>query len=446
MQHFDGSILGLAWIAPFAGLLLSIAILPIATPRFWEHHFGTVAAFWAVAFILPCLVRFGWETAAVAVWHTAILEFLPFIILVFALFVVAGGIRIVGNLVGTPTTNIAILAIGTLAASVLGTTGASMLLIRPLIRANADRRRNAHVFVFFIFLVANIGGSLTPLGDPPLFLGFLKGIEFFWTTRTLAGPMAVTSAILLVLFLVIDSITWRSEPAAPRSSVPRQIRIEGLHNVIYLMIIVLAVLGSGLWKTGFAVPMGGGIAVPLEGLARDAILLGVGMLSWRTTRRSIRIENAFAWTPIREVAILFAGIFITIIPALAILQAGERGVFAPVIRLVTRSDGTPIETAYFWLVGGLSSVLDNAPTYLVFFNLAGSDPQALMGPLGRTLAAISAGAVFMGANTYIGNAPNFMIKAICEEHGIRMPSFFGYMVWSATILLPIFYLVNWVYF
>lgn len=446
MQHFDGSVLSLAWIVPFAGLLLSIAILPAATPRFWEHRFDAVAAFWAAAFVAPCLVRFGAEVAAGEVWHTAVLEFLPFLILVFALFVVAGGIRIVGNLVGTPVTNTAILALGTLAASVLGTTGASMLLIRPLIRANADRRRNAHVFVFFIFLVANIGGSLTPLGDPPLFLGFLKGVDFFWTTRALAGPMAVASAILLVLFFALDWIAWRSEPAAPRSRVPRQIRVEGLHNILYLALIILAVLGSGLWKTGVAVPLGMDTAAPLEGLARDAVLLGIGILSWRTTRRSIRIENAFAWTPIREVAILFAGIFITIIPALAILRAGERGAFAPLIGLVTHRDGTPIEAAYFWLVGGLSSVLDNAPTYLVFFNLAGSDPNVLMGPLARTLTAISAGAVFMGANTYIGNAPNFMIKAICEEHGVRMPSFFGYMVWSATILLPIFCLESWLYF
>ncbi|ACA18629.1 conserved hypothetical protein [Methylobacterium sp. 4-46] len=446
MPHLDGSTLSLAWALPFAGLLLSIALLPLLAPKLWEHGFGAVAVVWVAAFLLPCAVRFGAGTAAAEIWHTAVSEYLPFIILVFALFVVAGGIRVVGNLIGTPATNTAILALGSLAASFLGTTGAAMLLIRPLIRANEDRAHTSHVFVFFIFLVANIGGSLTPLGDPPLFLGFLRGVDFLWTMRALLGPMTLAVAILLLLFYCIDRYQWRRETEPIESRAPRQIRIEGLHNVIYLAGIVAAVLASGLWTSGLSVPVGFGSAVSLESLARDAVLLGLGYLSFRTTAAGIRLENAFTWTPIREVAVLFAGIFVTMIPVLAILRAGRAGALAPLLAIVTGPDGRPVDAAYFWLTGGLSSFLDNAPTYLIFFDLAGGDPVSLMGPLARTLTAISAGAVFMGANSYIGNAPNFMVKAVCEENGIRMPSFFGYMLWSGCILVPLFGLLTLVFF
>lgn len=443
--NFDGTQLGLAWTTPFIGILLSIALLPLLAPRFWEHHFGKIAAFWAAAFLVPFAIRFGISTAASQALHTLLLEYLPFIILLFALFVVAGGICVVGNLVGTPQTNTAVLAFGTLTASLLGTTGASMLLIRPMIQANKDRRHNVHVFIFFIFLVANIGGSLTPLGDPPLFLGFLKGVDFFWTVENMFPPMLLASGLLLCVFYLIDRWAWRRENEWPPSRVPRQVRIEGIHNVLYLAGVVAAVLVSGLWEPGISVSVFS-VELPLEGLMRDAVLLLISYLSWKTTRPSIRVENAFAWTPIQEVAILFAGIFLTIIPALAILRAGRSGVLAPLVELVSTPDGRPIEAAYFWLAGGLSSFLDNAPTYLVFFNLAGADPEVLMGPHARTLLAISAGAVFMGANTYIGNAPNFMVKAICQERGIRMPSFFGYMLWSGAILLPLFALLTWVFF
>lgn len=445
--HLDGSRLSLVWALPFVGMLLSIALFPLLAPRFWEHHFGKVAAFWAATLLVPCAAQFGFLTTATEVVHTAALEYFPFIILLFSLFVVAGGIHLAGNLVGNPATNTAILGIGTIAASLVGTTGASMLLIRPLILANQHRHSNAHVFVFFIFLVANIGGSLTPLGDPPLFLGFLKGVDFLWTVTAMFPPMAFAGIILLTLFYLIDRYHWRKEGAKrPSSHALRQIKIEGLHNVAYLVGIMVAVLLSGVWKPDITVPLGLGVGLPLEGLVRDIILLLLSYLSWHTTRKTIRIENAFAWTPIQEVGFLFAGIFVTIIPVLAILRAGRDGVLAPLLSLVTTSDGRPIEAAYFWLAGGLSSFLDNAPTYLVFFNLAGGDAQTLMGPLFKTLLAISVGAVFMGANTYIGNAPNFMVKSICEERGIRMPSFFGYMVWSGGILLPLFALLTFVFF
>jgi Na+/H+ antiporter NhaD/arsenite permease-like protein len=447
-EHLAGEHLGLAWITPFVGMLLSIALFPLLAPRVWEHHFGKVALFWAAAFILPCAMVFGVSVAATEALHAIVTEYLPFIILLFSLFVVAGGIQVVGNLVGTPTTNTALLAFGTFMASLLGTTGASMLLVRPMIRANQDRKHNVHVFIFFIFLVSNIGGSLTPLGDPPLFLGFLKGVDFLWNVTALLPPMLLSVALLLTLFFIIDQRAWRRE--APeitiQSELPRQVRIEGLHNAIYLMGVIGAVLLSGVWNPNVQVPLGFGLTLPLQGLIRDGILLTLSFLSWRTTRQSIRVENAFAWTPIQEVAILFAAIFVTIIPVLAILRAGQAGVFAPLVALVSAPDGRPVDAAYFWLAGGLSSFLDNAPTYLVFFNLAGGDPETLMGPLASTLVAISAGAVFMGANSYIGNAPNFMVKSICEERGIGMPSFFGYMLWSATILLPLFALLTWIFF
>jgi Na+/H+ antiporter NhaD/arsenite permease-like protein len=445
--HLYGSQLSLAWVFPFVGILLSIAIFPLLAPRFWEHHFGRVTAFWAAALLAPCAVRFGFYIPATELLHTAALEYLPFIILLFSLFVVAGGIRLAGNLVGNPVTNTTMLGIGTLAASFVGTTGASMLLIRPLIVANRHRQRNSHVFIFFIFLVANIGASLTPLGDPPLFLGFLKGVDFFWTMNAMFPPMALASIVLLTLFYFIDRYQWRKErPKEPSHPGFRRLRIEGLHNFVYLAAIVAAVLISGVWKIGITIPVGLGVEIPLEGLIRDFSLLLVSYLSWRTTRKSIRIENVFAWTPIQEVAILFAGIFMTIIPVLAILRAGQQGALAPLLSLVSTPDGRPIEAAYFWLTGGLSGFLDNAPTYLVFFNLAGGDAQSLMGPLSKVLLAISAGAVFMGANSYIGNAPNFMVKSICEEQGIRMPSFFGYMMWSGGILLPLFVALTFIFF
>ena len=440
--------LSIYWLVPFAGMLLSIALFPLLAAHFWEHHFGKIAACWSALLIVPALAVFGPMPVVVQVLHTVWAEYLPFIILLFALFVVAGGIRISGNLVGTPGTNTGLLAFGTLIASVVGTTGASMLLIRPVIRANQDRRQKLHVFIFFIFLVSNIGGSLTPLGDPPLFLGFLAGVDFMWPLTHMLMPMLMMSACLLGLFYVIDRRAWAREApeVTTQSRSPRRVQLEGVQNILYLAGIVGAVLISGIWQPGIEIPVAPGTTMPLQGLARDALLLLISYLSWKHTRPAIRIESAFSWAPIQEVAYLFAGIFITMIPALAILRAGQEGALAPLVALVTGADGQPANIAYFWLTGVLSSFLDNAPTYLVFFNLAGGDPVALMGPLANTLLAISAGAVFMGANSYIGNAPNFMVKAICEERGIRMPSFFGYMLWSCCILLPLFGLVTLVFF
>ena len=441
----DGRTLGLAWILPFAGILLSIALMPLLTPKLWHHHFGKVALFWAAAFLAPFALIQGPGLAAHELLHTLLLDYIPFIILIFTLFVVSGGILISGNLIGTPNTNAGILAFGTAAASLVGTTGASMLLIRPLLRANQDRKRKVHIYVFFIFLVANIGGSLTPLGDPPLFMGYLQGVDFGWTVQHMFAPMLIASSILLVLFYVIDTIAWRRDGLPMPETESRQVRIQGTHNLLYLAGVVGTVLATGAWKTDLGLTVWH-IFLPLDGLIRDAALIAIAFLSWKTTRQSLRVENAFTWTPIQEVAILFLSIFITMIPALAILRVGTDGSLAFLAEMVTRPDGTPNAAAYFWLTGSLSSFLDNAPTYLVFFNLAGGDAQTLMGPMQTVLVAISAGAVFMGANTYIGNAPNFMVKSICEEQGIKMPSFFGYMAWSVLILGPILILLTALFF
>ncbi len=445
----NGADLGLLWVIPFAGMLLSIALFPLIAPTFWHYHFGKVAAFWSLAFLLPFAAHDGIGHVSHDLLHTLLTEYLPFIILLLALFTVAGGIAVRGNLHGSPGVNVAILGIGTLLASVTGTTGASMLLIRPLIRANDNRRHNAHVIVFFIFLVSNIGGSLTPLGDPPLFLGFLKGVDFFWTTRHLFMPTLVLSLLLLVIFFALDwyfyHIRGEEKPPLFDPTPDTRLRIAGALNLALLGAIVAVVLMSGVWKPGVEVVLFG-TALELQNLLRDALLLVIAALSWKFTAPRIHEENVFSWGPIVEVAKLFAGIFVTIIPVIAILRAGREGALAPLVAMVSAADGAPINSMYFWLAGGLSSFLDNAPTYLVFFNLAGGDAHALMNPLAGTLAAISAGAVFMGANTYIGNAPNFMVKSIAEERGIRMPSFFGYMVWSGAVLLPLFLLLTWLFF
>ncbi len=444
-----GASLSLVWLVPFAGILLSIALAPVTAPVFWHHHFGKTAAFWALAFLVPFAAQFGLGPALHEVVHTLLLEYLPFIILLLSLFVVAGGINIRGNLHGTPALNTSLLAIGAGLASIMGTTGAAMLLIRPLLRANDNRRHRAHVVVFFIFLVANIGGALTPLGDPPLFLGFLKGVDFFWVTRAMFWPTLITAAVLLVLFYAIDRWLYSQEdeerPTYLDPTPDSPIRIDGTVNFVLLAAIVGAVLGSGVWRPDLEIVVYG-TAVELQNVARDLVLLAVAWASWRWTPPEVRRAHHFGWGPIIEVAKLFAAIFLTIIPAIAILRAGDSGIMAPLIALVTGPHGEPNEARYFWLTGTLSSLLDNAPTYLVFFNLAGGDPEVLMGPLATTLAAISAGAVYMGAMTYLGNAPNFMVRAIAESRGVRMPSFFGYLGWSAAILLPVFALVSFVFF
>ena len=446
--ELPGETMSLVWALPFAGILLSIASGPLLFHRFWEHHYGKIALFWALLLVIPLAMAFGFPAMLTAVLHAVLLEYLSFIILLFGLFTISGGILVAGNIHGTPLTNAAILAVGALLASVVGTTGASMILIRPIIRANDNRPFNAHVVIFFIFLVSNIGGSLTPLGDPPLFVGFLRGVDFFWTTQHLWMQMLLVGGIVLAAFLAIDVALHVREEGMPKIKDPTpdsKVRIRGLVNVPLLLGVIAAILISAAWKPGVVFDIGG-VHVELQNIVRDAIILVLAAISLKATRREYRAANGFSWGPIAEVAKLFAAIFICIIPVIAILKAGMNGAMSPMVELVTRPDGSHNELAYFWMSGILSSFLDNAPTYLVFFELAGGDPQQLMTSYAATLAAISSGAVFMGANTYIGNAPNFMVYAIARERGVRMPRFFGYMLWSGMVLIPTFAIAGFIFF
>ncbi|MCK6435747.1 sodium:proton antiporter [Rivihabitans pingtungensis] len=443
----NGAELSLLWSLPFAGLLLSIALFPIFAPAFWHHHFGKIALGWALAFLLPCALWLSPADAGNVVVHAMVDEYLPFIVLLFALYTISGGILITGNLHGSPALNTGILALGAACASLMGTTGAAMLLIRPLLRANDNRRHNVHVVVFFIFLVGNIGGGLTPIGDPPLFLGFLKGVSFNWTFQAMLLPVLTACSLLLLAFYLLDSYYYRKEGVLPRDPTPDNARlgVQGGFNFLLLAGVVGAVLMSGMWKPGLELNILG-VKVGIQNLLRDGMLLGLAGASLAFTSTRIRDGNEFNWEPIAEVGKLFGAIFITMAPAIAILRAGPDGALAQLVGLVSRADGSPIDLMYFWMTGSLSSFLDNAPTYLVFFNLASGDPALMMTQYSSTLLAISAGAVFMGANSYIGNAPNFMIKAIAEHRGVAMPGFFGYMAWAWVWLFPLFVLLSVLFF
>jgi len=439
-----GEVLSLWETIPFVGMLLSIALFPLFAPKFWHHHFGKVSAFWALAVAVPLLVMYRGD-ALYEFLHIILADYVPFVIILFALYTVSGNILLKGTLVGTPVVNTFILLIGTLLASWMGTTGASMLLIRPFLRANSHRKNRTFMVVFFIFLVANVGGSLTPLGDPPLFLGFLRGVPFFWTFELIFQMISVVVVLLLVYF-VMDSYFYRKEGIKPASGNEEKVplKIEGIHNLIFIAAIIGAVLMSGILKLGeinlFGVHRAG------QDVLRDGLLILIAILSLLTTRKEVREDNEFTWFPIQEVAILFVGIFLTMMPCLKILQAGEKGALAFLIETVQE----PYH--YFWVTGILSSFLDNAPTYLTFLSTllgkfyAGVDSREAVALLitehGIYLKAISSAAVFFGASTYIGNAPNFMVRSIAEETGTPMPSFFGYMIkYSTPILIPTFALV-----
>ena len=423
MEHAIGATLPIGWVVPFALMLLSIAVFPLVTWHWWER-LGSKAM---VATALAAPVA-GFFLARQP--HALILaakDYVAFIALLGSLFMIAGGILIRGDLRATPAVNTAFLAIGAVLANLIGTTGASMLLIRPVLETNSERKRISHIPIFFIFLVSNIGGCLTPLGDPPLFLGYLQGVPFSWTL-SLFPAWAFMVISLLVVFYFVDLWAVRRETTVAlrqdRERV-RPLRITGAHNLIFLLGVLLVVL----W-------------VHDNALLRILLMLVMGVASYVTTKREIHRGNHFSFYPINEVAIVFAGIFVTMVPTLLILEA--RGA----------SLGIDKPWQFFWLSGGLSSFLDNAPTYLTFTRLAlgvsGLAPEP-PGPLSvlvhhqagvALLRAISLGAVFMGANTYIGNGPNFMVKAIVEHRRIRMPSFFGYMLWSVGILVPLFLLVT----
>jgi len=444
-----GELLPIWSCIPFALMLLSIALMPLALPNFWHHHYGKVSIFWAATMAVPFVLAFRGE-ALHQIVHIILADYIPFIILLWALYTVSGGILLRGSLRGTPTVNTLMLGVGTVIASWMGTTGAAMLLIRPFLRANSYRKNRSFMVVFFIFLVANVGGCLTPLGDPPLFLGFLHGVSFFWTLKILPH-MLLVAGLLLTTYFILDSYYYRKEGAKDRPAKgPKEpLKLEGTHNFLLLAGIVGAVLMSGVADWGEVDTIG--VRRGIQDWARDGLLIAIGALSLLTTRVEVREDNSFTWAPIIEVALLFIGIFITMLPCLLILKAGPNGAMAFLINSVNQP------AHYFWAAGALSSFLDNAPTYLTFFSTAlGSFypgvPEAvsvmhLMGELPDYLAAISAGSVFFGACSYIGNAPNFMVRSIAEEAGTKMPSFFGYVVkYALVFLIPCFAVVTLVFF
>lgn len=455
-----GQLLPIWSIVPFAGMLLSIAILPLMKPEWWEKHQLRVALAWALIFLVPFTAVFGFGETYEQLAETVISDYVPFMTVLLGLFVVSGGIHISGTIAGTTRNNVIMLGLGTLLASWIGTTGAAMLLIRPVLRANHWRRYKAHVVVFFIFLVANIGGCLTPLGDPPLFLGYLRGVPFFWTLQHIWPLLLVNSIFLLALFAGIDRYFYKKEgkEGAERFELEEHaddhvpIRIKGAHNILFIVMILFAVIINGAIPQmdmfldangnviGFDVSKH--VHLGINYFVQIGIILLAALLSLITTKKEIRESNDFEWGPIEEVAKLFIGIFITMIPALALLRT-----YGPTL-------GIDTATKFFWFTGALSSVLDNSPTYVVFLTAAGSlgmgGGDAISTVVGAVppefLLAISAGAVSMGAITYIGNAPNFMVKNMAEKSGINMPSFFGYMGWSIAILVPVFLLDTLLFF
>jgi Na+/H+ antiporter NhaD/arsenite permease-like protein len=424
------------WVLPFIGILLCIAIIPLINAHFWERNLWWISL---GVFCVPMAVIFTvfmGEKLRELSFEKA-LDYVSFIILLASLFVISGGILIKGSLSGTPKVNTIFILIGSVIASFIGTTGASMLLVRPLIRANKDRQRKAHVIIFFIFIVSNIGGSLTPLGDPPLFLGYLQGVPFEWTFR-LAPQWALACLIVLSIFFILDSFLYRKEPPAPVAGSAMDVErfgIDGKINLFLLAGVVLIVFMQGFlikkvsWWPRFG-PQEGGMALLL--------ILSLVLTPYKS---DLRQQNGFTFGPIKEVAYLFAGIFAAMIPALYILEhkGAALGITQP--------------WQFFWSTGILSSFLDNAPTYLTFLSLAKGlnlSRDIILNDGGHVsntvLTAISCGAVFMGANSYIGNGPNFMVKSIAEEQGIKMPSFFGYMIYSMAILIPTFILITFIFF
>ena len=438
---------------PFAGLLLCIAVMPLIKPEWWEKNQALAVILWSLLFIIPSVVLNGAGETTETVLDCIVNDYLTFIVLLFGLFCVSGNITLEGNLAGSPGVNAVFLAFGTLLSSCIGTTGASMLLVRPLIKMNSWRKNKAQIMIFFIFMISNMGGCLTPIGDPPLLMGFMRGVPFFWSTH-LFPVLLFNMVLLLIIFYFIDKRSYRKDIAAglhPDISKPGvELKIEGLHNVIFLVAIVVAVILSGtlpglpMFQNAAGKVIGIKIFKEVEltvpAMIEIAIILLAALLSFKTTEEKIRTQNHFTWGAIKEVAVLFIGIFITMQPALALLKTmgPELGVSEPY--------------QMFWATGMLSSFLDNTPTYLVFLTTAGtlgftSGIATTVGTISvKVLTAISCGAVFMGANTYIGNAPNFMVKSISDENGVRMPSFFGYMVWSLGILVPVFIIDTLVFF
>ena len=442
------------WLCiPFAGLLLCIAVMPLVKGEWWEAHQPLVVVLWILVMVIPFALLYGVGSAAETVLECTVNDYLTFIVLLFGLFCVSGNITMEGDFAGSPRINVGLLALGTLLASCIGTTGASMLMVRPVIKMNSWRRRKSHIMIFFIFMVSNMGGCLTPIGDPPLLMGFMRGVPFFWSLH-LFPVLIFNMVILLFVFYHLDKRNYRRDIAEGRkpdiSKPGTEFRIDGLHNIVFLIMIVAAVILSGVLPgmpafqdaagNARGIHIFGEVSLSFPSLIEIALILLAAFLSFKTTDKEVRVKNHFTWGAIKEVAVLFIGIFITMQPALMLLKA------------VGPNLGITEPYQMFWATGALSSFLDNTPTYLVFLTTAGTlgftgGIATTLGTLpAKMLSAISCGAVFMGANTYIGNAPNFMVKSISDENGVNMPSFFGYMLWSVAVLIPVFIIDMFVFF
>jgi len=441
MQPAEIAAPGLIWAAPFLGVLVSIAVLPALAPRFWHRRVGVVAGFWVASLLLLQAVAAGPAVAVASAWHAVLIEYLPFVTLLFALYAAGGGVLIRGGPAGRPAGNTVMLAAGMALGVVMGQAGAAMVLINPLLHANAHRRRKVHLVLFVVVLVANASGALTPLGNPPLYIGFLQGVPFFWTTQHLLAPLLLLAGVLLAAFYLIDRLLAAGEPAAPAAE---RLRVRGWGNAALILLTGAVVLAQNTMTGGEASLFGQPVAVAR--LAAIGAFLAVTILSAALTPRAIRQANDFAWEPMIEVGKLFLAIFVTIQPVLRMLEAGLHGPLAWVLRLTLDGTGAPRPAAYFWLAGTLSAFLDNAPTYLVFFKLAGLHPPAVEAGQVRALAALSAGAVFFGGLTYIGNAPNMMLRGVAAHRGVRMPGFFGFMAMAAAVLLPVLVVLTVVFF
>jgi Na+/H+ antiporter NhaD/arsenite permease-like protein len=415
----------LAQVVPFAGVLLSFAILPGLLPRLWHRRMAALIGFWvALGFLLQALAH-GAPSAALALWQAILADFLPFIALLLALYALGGGISIRGGPLGRPGGNLLLLIVGTLLASIMGTIGAALVLIHPLLAANGYRHEKRHLVVAFIILVANAGGALSPLGDPPLLVGFLRGVPFFWPLEHLLLPLLLLAAPVLALTFGLDVWLARKE-ARPQ---PQKLRVRGWLNMALLLLLIAVLPVEGIWHPGNVTVLSA--TIPLEHLAVMLVEIGCILVSEMFTPNAIRSQNRFAWRAMREITILFFAIFATIGPAFALLQAAQI---------------PPVPVAWFWASGVASAVLDSAPTYLIFFEAGGGHAAALAQGSAPLLTAIAAGAVFFGPLTYLGNAPNLMIREIASRRGVRMPGFFAYAGIMALVLVPIYALMSLVFF
>jgi Na+/H+ antiporter NhaD/arsenite permease-like protein len=446
-QLLDGPGLSLAWGAPFLGLLLTIALAQTLWPAGWSRHYGKLTVLWIAAALVPLLIRFG-SAGGAGLETLLLLDYLPFVISIAALYIIAGGIHIRSRMSGHPVENAILLALGTIAGGLIGTPGATLLFLPVFLKANRWRKYRSHSLIFLTLLICNIGGAFSPMG-PPLLIGYLRGVSFLWTVQAMVAPTLFVSGLLIAIYMALDSILlYPREDSGARArhkEVHNALGLEGWINLALLAGAIILQIACGLWRSPVSLPLGA-TALPLPDAVRLLGLVSLAAASLLLTPVRIRAANRFEWGPIAEVIIVFAGIFACILPLLAILEAGRDGAMAGLLHLVTGADGRPINWAYFTATGLLSGFLDNAPTFLLFFDAASGDPVTLMGPQAVTLVAISTGAAFWGGLTYVGNAPNLMVRSIAEQQGIRMPSFLVYMVWAAIVLLPVFALTAVLFF